>query len=196
MEQKEIEYYDSFESRLTDSLLRLCTGLGMLDGTLLSSEDIDMKWKEFAPEYMADAVPQVNSFPEAAIGWAGYIGMAVAKMWDGDWGKHHSIKYPALYGKRGFDDMDDHITADILGLNLQSTDAGVISRLMLSCAQMTMDMIRHEHIEAQTEKAYHILARGMRAMFRIGEAVELKKLGYRFQKVEFKTPQGGGRMFS
>lgn len=196
MEEKEKEYYESFEEALMRDLLKFCTSMGLQEGTLLSSEDIDMKWKEFAPEYMADAVPQVNEFPEAAIGWAGYIGMAVAQWWDSDWGRHHSSTYSSLYGKRGFDDMDDHIITDILGYSLNSTEAGVISKIMLSCAQMAMSHIRHENIESQTEKAFHILARSMKAMFRIGVSIQLKKLGYRFQKVEFKNPGSGNRIIS
>ena len=108
MEEKDIEYLDNFEARLTEDMLRLCTSLGMLDGTLLESEDITSKWKELAPEYMADAVPNIKEFPEAAVGWAGYIGLAVAKWWDEDWGKHHNAKYSSLLGPRGFDDMDEH----------------------------------------------------------------------------------------
>lgn len=84
MEDKDLRYLDSFEASLLEEMLRFCTSLGMLDGELLESEDIDAKWKEFAPEYMADAVPNINDFPEAAIGWAGYVGLAVAKWWDGD----------------------------------------------------------------------------------------------------------------
>ena len=97
MENKDIEFLDNYELSLTEELLRVCTSLGMLDGTLLSSEDIDGKWKEFAPEYMSEAVPNLDSFPEAAIGWAGYIGMAVTKWWDIDWGKHHSEKSTISY---------------------------------------------------------------------------------------------------
>ena len=115
METKDIEYLDRYEASLVDELVGLCTSFGLLDGELLASDDIDGKWKEFAPEYMAEAVPNLNPFPEAAIGWAGYIGMAVAKWWDLDWGRHHSEKYEALHGPRGFDDMDDHIMQDILG---------------------------------------------------------------------------------
>ncbi len=190
MENKDIEFLDNYELSLTEELLRVCTSLGMLDGTLLSSEDIDGKWKEFAPEYMSEAVPNLDSFPEAAIGWAGYIGMAVAKWWDIDWGKHHSEKYTALHGPRGFDDMDDHIVQDILRLDTGSTEAGVISRTLLACTQHAVSRIRHEGIERQTSMAFHIFARTTRAMFRIGAAIQLKKDGYRFQKVRLAPAAG------
>ena len=167
MEEKELGYLDDFEARLTDGLLRLCTSFGMLDGMLLESEDINAKWKEFAPEYMADAVPNIREFPEAAIGWAGYIGLATAKWWD---------------GPRGFDDMDEHIMENILGLERGSADAEVISKTLLCCAQSAIDRIRHENIEAQSVMAFHAFARSARALFRIGAAIELKRKGYRYQK--------------
>lgn len=181
---EETEYLDSYESSLTDEMLRVCTSLGLLDGTLLASDDIDAKWKEYAPEYMGVAVKQINGYPEFTIGCAGYIGMAVARWWDTDWGRHHGEKFSALLGRRGFDDMDDHITEDILGHKAGSVEAGVISGILLSCAQIAMDRIRHEHIETETVRAFHILARTGRAMFRIGAAIELKRLGYKFQKVQ------------
>ena len=153
MEEKDIEYLDNFEARLTEDMLRLCTSLGMLDGTLLESEDITSKWKELAPEYMADAVPNIKEFPEAAVGWAGYIGLAVAKWWDEDWGKQ-------------------------------------------CCSQLAIDSIRHENIETQSVLAFQAFARATRAMFRIGAAMELKREGYRFQKVRIAESGTGNRFKS
>lgn len=196
MESKDIEYLDRYETALTDRLLKLCSSLGMLDGVLLASDDIDSKWKEFAPEYMAEAVPNLGSFPEAAIGWAGYIGMAVAKWWDMDWGRHHSEKYEALHGPRGFDDMDDHIMQDILGYKPGSPEAGAITGLLLACTQQAISGIRHENIESQSVMAFHVFARTTRAMFRIGAAVQLKKDGYKFQKVRLDTVDRNGRPVS
>lgn len=196
MENKDMEYLDSFETSLLDELLRVCTSFGMLEGTLLSSEDIDAKWKEFAPEYMADAVPNLNSFPEAAVGWAGYVGMAVAKWWDRDWSRHHGEKYDTLLGSRGFDDMDDHIVRDILGYELGSPEAGVISKIMLVCAQQAIARIRRENIEGQTLMAFHVFARTARAMFRIGAAIQLKKDGYRFRKVKLNPVDRNGKPLS
>lgn len=196
MEEKDREYCDKFEANLIDSLLKLCTSFGKLDGILLSSEDIDQKWKEIAPEYMADAVPQINSFPEAALGWAGYIGLAVAKYWDQDWGGHHNDKYTDFYGPRGFDDMDDHIVTNVLGHPVNSTQAGAIRNLMLSCTQLVLSSLRNEHPESHSKIAFHLIARSMRALFRIGAALELKDLGYKYQKIEFKRPLNQPQKFS
>lgn len=188
MEEKEIEYFDTYEAGLLQDMLKMCTSLGKLDGTLLSSEDIDGKWKEFAPEYMMEAVKQINTYPEFTIGCAAYMGMAIAKWWDEDWGRHHNAKFSSMLGRRGFDDMDDHIVTDILGYRLDSEEAKMMAGLLLSCSQMAMDKIRHENIETQTVKAFHILARTLKVMFRIGAALQLTQMNYKFEKVRYVTP--------
>ncbi len=181
MEEK--EYFDQYEQALLQETLKICTGFGMLDGSLLASDDIDAKWKEFAPEYIAEALPEVNDYPEFAIGAAGYLGMAVAKWWDTDWGRHHGDSYTSFHGSRGFDNMDDHILQDILGYAPDSTEAKQLTNIMMVCAQTAENFIRHEQIEHQTAKAFHIFARTVEVQFKIGAALMLKKMGYRFQKV-------------
>ena len=182
--EENTQYYDTYESNLQKEMLKMCTSLGMLDGELLASEDIDQKWKEWAPEYIAEALPEVNAYPEYAIACAGYAGMAVAHWWDQDWGRHHSDGYKSLHGARGFDDMDEFIVQNILGLSLESAEAKQIMNILLCCSQKAVDFIRHEQIEHQTTKAFHIFARTVKVLFRTGAALELKRSGYRFHKVD------------
>lgn len=181
-------YFDEYENRLQVELLKLCTSHGMLASTLLASEDIDARWKEYAPHYMADAVSQINAYPAAAIAWAGYVGMAVAHWWDADWEHRAEAPYELLHGEQDFDDMDEHITRDILGLALDSPEAQRIEEMLRSCAHTAMTFIRREEIEAQSTKAFYIFARTTRVLFRIGSALELKRLGYKFEKMELPTP--------
>lgn len=180
---EQTEYFDTFENNLLQELMKMCTSHKMLGGTLLSSEDVDERWKVYAPEYMADAVPQVNSFPAAAIAWAGYVGMAVAHRWDENWEQFSSEPYEKLHGKNGFDDMDEHIVQQILGLPLDAEESQRIEDMMRRCAQTAITYIRREEIEAQSTKAFYILARTTRVLFRIGAAIELYRLGYKFEKV-------------
>ena len=182
--EENTQYYDTYEANLQREILKMCTSLGMLDGELLASEDIDLKWKEWAPEYIAEALPEVNSYPEFAIACAGYAGMAVAQWWDTDWGRNHGTPYEALHGPRGFDDMDEHIVQKILGLSLDSVEAKQIMNILLCCAQKATTFIQHEHIEHQTVKAFHIFARTVRVMYKTGAALQLKRLGYKFHKVD------------
>lgn len=183
MEKDQIEYFDTFEQNLQVEMLKLCTSLGALEGTLLASEDIDERWKEYAPEYMADAVPQVNAYPAAAIAWAGYVGMAVAHRWDEDWATYAAEPYSALHGAQGFDDMDEHILQNILGLSLEDEQSQKIEDMMRRCANTAITYIRREEVEAQSTKAFYIFARTTRVLFRIGAAMELHRLGYKFEKV-------------
>ena len=182
--EESVQYYDTYEENLLREVLKMCTSLGMLDGELLASEDIDHKWKEWAPEYIAEAIPELKSYHEFAIACAGYAGMAVAQWWDQDWGRHHSAKYETLQGPRGFDDMDEYIVQNILGLSLDSVDAKQIMHILLCCAQKATTFIQHEHIEHQTVKAFHIFARTVKVMFRIGASLQLRRLGYKFHKVD------------
>ncbi len=188
MEEKDKQFYDKFETTLEMNLLSQCTSLGVLEGSLLASDDIDARWKEFAPEYMADAVPQLNDYPAAAIAWAGYVGMAVAHRWDEDWMKYSTEPYAALHGERGFDDMDEYIVQNILGLSLDSPEAIRMEDVMRGCAQTAITQIRHEQIEGQTTRAFYVFARTARVMFRIGAAMELFRLGYRFEKFAPEAP--------
>ena len=181
--EENIRYYEAYEENLQKEIVKMCTSLGMLDGQLLDSEDINHKWKEWAPEYIAEALPEVNSYPEFAIACAGYTGMAVAKWWDEDWGRHHGARYESLHGPRGFEDMDEYIVQNILGLSLDSQEAKQLMNILLCCAQKAVTFIRHEHIEAQTVKAFHIFARTVKVMYKTGAAIQLRRLGYKLHKV-------------
>ena len=111
-------------------------------------------------------------------------GMAAANWWDTDWGRHHGSPYQTLHGSRGFDDMDEHIVQNILGLTLDFMEAKQIMNILVCCAQKAAIFIQHEQIEQQTVKAFHIFARTVRVMFKTGAALELKRLGYKFHKVD------------
>ena len=182
--EENTQYYDTYEANLMQEMLKMCNSLGMLDKELLGSEDIDQKWKEWAADYIAEALPEVNSYPEFAIACAGYAGMAVAKWWDEDWGRHHGAEYASLHGPRGFDDMDEHIVQNILKLSLDSVEAKQLVNILLCCAQKAVTFIRHEHIEAQTVKAFHIFARTVKVLYRTGAAIQLRRLGYKLYKVD------------
>ena len=108
--------------------------------------------------------------------------MAVANGWDKDWATAQKVTYQSFYGADGFDDMDEHIVRDILGLPLESPEAEKIEAMMRSCAHTAMNFIRREDTEAQTTKAFYLFARTTRVLFRIGAALELKRLGYKFEK--------------
>lgn len=176
-------YYDIFEDNVRDELLRLCTGAGMLDGKLLHSDDVDLRWKDYAPDYLADAMPQIAEYPMVSVAWAGYVGMAVAKWWDLDWETYREKPYDSLHGKRGFDDMDERIVRVILGIKPDSEEASEIENVLRQCATTAIGFIRHENIEPQSKRAFYVFARCVKVLYEIGAAIELQRLGYRWQKV-------------
>lgn len=184
-------YLENFENRIVNELLKLCTQYNVLEGTLLSTDDIDARWHEIAPEYVADAVPNIASYPTVAIAWAGYVGMAVAHLWDSDWVVHCKDGYSSLYGPAGFDDMDEHIVQKVLGFHLESREAKGIEQMMRRLGETALSLIRRENIEPQSPMAFHVFARAIKSMYRIGAAIELKRLGYKFEQVSLPGMNGG-----
>ncbi len=178
------EYFDDFEQKLTTELLRRCSSLALLDGKLLETDDISERWKELAPEYIADAVTQIRDYPTVSVAWAAYLGMAVAHHWDTDWEANAHSPYPSYYGKQGFDDMDEHIVHHLLCIPQGSPEADKLEAAIRLCGETAVAFIRHEQIAPQTPEAFHIFARACKAMFRLGAALELKRLGYNFQKID------------
>lgn len=173
------EYLDKYEGILSEGLQKLCTGAGMLDGEILRNDDIDLKWDEFIKDYIADAVENINAYPEAAIAWAAFLGMGVAHNWDEHWTHHRHDAYKDFYGKRNWDDMDEHILHGVLGLDLEGPEAKKVSDTFQNCALAALGLIRHEGIETQTALGFYVLARTYTVMYRVGAAVELHRMGYK-----------------
>ena len=88
---------DRYEAVLEEGLIKVCKGAGILGEEFLRSQDIDDKWNEYQQDYVADAVLNFNEYPEAAIAWAAFLGMAVAHNWDTDWDAHKNDSYKSYY---------------------------------------------------------------------------------------------------
>lgn len=181
---EEQEYLSQYERRLQDSLVSLCTAYEMMGGVLLENDDIETKFtKALAEPYLADAIREYRAYPEAAVAWAGYLGMAIAKFWDADWQAYQQVAYADLQGPRGFDDMDEQIVQRILGYELDSEPARRIADILANCAVEALTMIRHEHIEPQSPRAYYVFARTVQVLYRIGASIELFLLGYKLERL-------------
>lgn len=166
-----------YKEDLTQHLLSYCTDTGLLKGSLLSSPDIDEAWLRYAPSLYGDAVRNFNEYPEFCLGCAGYLGMAVAFLWDKDWLRYKDSPYSFFLGDRGFDDMDDHITDTILRDRNHSVPA------MQSCAVDACHFLMREGPEPGTAEAYKMFLATVEVMFKTGAAIELCRLGYKFEKV-------------
>ena len=180
----DIGFLNRFEEKILGELLRVCTSHRMLSGTLLATDDISEHWDTLAPEYVADAVCQIADYPTVSVAWAGYLGLAVAHGWDKTWQEFLKTPYKAYYGEQGFDDMDEHIVQHVLGLSLDSKEAQALEGVIRSCAQTAVTLIRREQIEPQSPMAFHVFARAIKVMYRVGAALELKRLGYKFEEMQ------------
>lgn len=177
MDGQNQEYLETFEKRLEAGLTRICTSAALLGGEVLSSPDIDGKWDEYIKDYVADAVENFPSYPDAALSWAAYLGMGVANHWDRDWDLFRDDPYKSYYGSRGWDDMDERVTGTVLKLG--DTELKKVSENLQNCSAAVQAFIRHEGIEPQTALGFYALVRAFSVMYRIGAAMELFRLGYK-----------------
>lgn len=183
MEEK--EYIDNFEKRL-DSLL---AGIYGTDGQLIIVDELEERWHEFAPEYMISAVAEINHYPAFTLAIPSYVGMALALWWDKNWDAHKERTYTEMVKKSGgFDTVDEYITEYILGIKPDSEEREKLDNQLRAMAHTVMSAIQHEDIEHQTTRAFYILARAAKVMFRAGVTIWLKKLGYHYEKVQVPTP--------
>ncbi|MCQ2229875.1 MAG: hypothetical protein MJZ13_09055 [Bacteroidales bacterium] len=176
---EQLGFLNQYEEQLRQNLLRSCTSKEYLSGVMLQTPDIDDKWREMAPSYVADAIKEIVQYPTVSLGWAMYMGMAVASMWDTDWARYDAVEniYEYVRDIRGFDYLDEVVRGQILGL--EGDDFKRAEELVLSCAEMSLDAIRHEQVEPQSPLALHVYARSIKVLYQIGAAVWLNQLGYK-----------------
>ncbi len=178
------EYYINYEQNLLKNLADLCIQHNRLKrGVLPETIDITEKWDVIAPSYITDASKEIAKYPAVSLGWAMYLGMAVAKYWDTDWaiyGKHPNI-YEHIRNKRGFDYLDEVVRGEILGL--EGDEYSKMEEFVLSCSRLALDKIRHEGIEPSTPAAFFVYTLSCKVLYTIGAAVELQRLGYKMEKV-------------
>lgn len=175
MDNDSLKQLDRFEEVLEKGLIKICNVYGLAKD-MMTGPDVEEKWNSMCKDYTADAVGNFNDYPNAALGFAAYLGMAVVRDWDTDWASSKNKAYRDYYGPHGFDDMDDHIVRDILDLDEKTTHD--IKECLLSCAQSTLGLIEHEQIETQTEFGFYILVRCWSVMYKIGASIELTRRGY------------------
>lgn len=168
---------EKYREDLTAYLLEVATGNGYLKGMLLSTPDLDEAWQRYATSFYPEAVKEFNHYPEYCLACAGYLGMAVAHLWDKDWPKYKDAPYSFFQSERGFDDMDDYITDNLVKENRQCVAA------MQSLSAETYHFLLKSGAEAGTAEAYRFFLISIEVMYKMGAAIELNRLGYKFEKV-------------
>lgn len=181
------EFLDRFEEQLTQQLLRLCTAARALSGQLLETPDFEAVWPEVCTPYLGDAVPEIAKYPTVAIGWMGFVGLAIAQRWDSDWSvateDPHAL-YPALLAQ-GFDALDDYVLDHVLAIT-GAEERAQLHQLVRTCAEAAHVALRREGIEPQSPMAFHTYVRTLHVMYRLGIALQLHRLGYKFEKMDMK----------
>lgn len=180
--QAPAEFLERFEQQLTQQLLKICTAAQALSGQLLETPDFETVWPEICTPYLGDAVPEIAKFPTVAIGWMGFVGMATAQIWDTSWAAVQDDPltiYPSLL-EQGFDALDDYVLDHVLGIT-DATERKHLHALVRSCAEAAHAALRRESIEPQSPMAFHAYVRCLHALYRIGIALQLHRLGYKFE---------------
>ena len=185
MTEQQHDILNRYEESLRTTLVKRLTDSQWLAGQLLEVEELNEKWRTSAPSYMADAVPEIAKYPLVAIAWAMYLGMGAATLWDKEWNRYKDIEdlHKLMTEPRGFDCMDEYITEILLCLPLGSAEAEKLEDMVRSTAEAAQLLIRKEGIEAQSVMAFHIFARTTKVMFEAGVAIQLRRMGYNYVKV-------------
>lgn len=175
-------YFEEYSQRLSEHLVKALNSRNYLGSKVLSSPDIDSKWDDMAPEYFGDSIKEFNSYPEFVLAGAAYLGMAVAHMWDKDWSLASNMNYNSYIGEQGFDYMDEYIVPNVLEANEEA--AKNINDSAKLCSTCALSYLRHEAVEPQSIGSYKLVLATIAVMFRIGESLELYRLGYKYEKVQ------------
>lgn len=183
---------EALTRKMQRELISIASQRGLLAGELYIVDELMAKWKTSAPEYMANAVPEIKDYPTVAIAWACYYGMGAAAMWDIAWEKAKGIKdlYVYMRSKRGFDEMDEYIMEELMLLKEDSDNPEIAqkAKLMTSTIQdfatLALTMIRKEGLEAQSAEAFYMFAEVVKLFFSVGVSLELFRRGYKYHKMD------------
>ena len=186
MEQQ--EYLQNFEKGLVEQLTKTLSEKNLLGGYTFEVEELGQMWHRCAPDYMADAVPQIAEYPLAAIAWAAYFGAGAAVLWDKQDIKEDENTYLRLRDARGFDEMDEYVAYLMLDNGIKQADIDRVEDALRSAAQSAETAIRKEGIEPQSVMAFHIFARVVKVFFVLGVSVALHLMGYKYEKVKVDLP--------
>ncbi len=168
----------TFEERLLQDLYTHLKLHGEVDDMMPDAPDIEEKWVPVANAYLADGIREFQDYPLTSLGWMFYVGMAVAAMWDKDWVCYSQVEdlYAMLRDVRGFDEMDEHIAQDWLGLDEKKQDD--LSRLVGNLAARTYNYLMRAGLEPCTAQAMQAYMACLHQLYLMGACVQLHRMGY------------------
>lgn len=173
-----------FEKLFHDDLYMYLRSTDMVDERLPEAPDLEQLWPQLGQSYVADGIREYNTgYPSVALGWIMFLGMAVAKYWDVEWGTYSKVPdlYLYLRDRIDFDHMDDYILDKVLCLDAETR--AKVNDVVAESASRTYSKICHLHLEEGTANAYRAFVAALHQLYLMGIAVELKALGYHMTKM-------------
>lgn len=168
----------NFEDKVRKDLVDFLISKGALDKHVPECPDVEEKWALIVRSYVPDGAREFQDYPVVSLGWMMFVGMAMAYYWDVDWEKNseRTDYYTALRDKRGYDQLDETVTEDLLGYTGEA--AAKVTDLVAECASRVYSLLNHEHLEAGTEAAFGAWLAALHQLYLAGMAMELNALGY------------------
>lgn len=198
---------ETFEERIHGDLYQYLLGRKAVDERLPECPDVEERWAGIGNSYVPDGAREFRDYPVASLGWMMYLGMAVAKLWDEEsqwlsiasqsvasgakpsgeqkeWTIYSQIDDLYLYmrDKRGYDLLDEYIREDVL--MLRGEESSELEALVSECAARVHSALMHEKIEPGTREAFEAYVACLHQLYVFGAAVQLKRMGYRMERVE------------
>jgi hypothetical protein len=108
--------------------------------------------------------------------------MGVAVLWDTHWEKHATTPdtYQLFKSPRGFDEMDEYILEELLGIAVDSSDFPSIEKFLRASAENALTLIRKENIPPQSVEAYQLFSDCVTVFYRLGASMCLYGRGYSY----------------
>lgn len=174
---------EDFAATMLADLHRYLIDRNAVDEHMPECPDVEDKWPAVAEAYLPDGIREFADYPIASLGWMMFIGMAIARYWDEDWEKYGKMDdlYLHLREKRGYDNLDEYILDEVIGLHGDAAEA--MQNLVGDCAERTKRAIYRLDIEPGTVDAFKAYVAGLQCMYQMGMAVQLNAMGYHMTKL-------------
>lgn len=182
MDKKLQDTVNGFEETFEKDLVGYLLPKGLVGDVMETSPDLEECWPSLMQAYLKDAVTQFNDYPTVAFGWCMFLGMAVAKYWDVDWDVYGKVDnlYDYLLKQTDYDHFDDYVCQKVLMLSKSQYEA--TESLVGECAARIYHSILHLGLPAGSYEAYCAFVAALQALYRVGVAIELRRLGYKMEK--------------
>lgn len=174
---------ENFEEKIQHDLHQFLCSIGEVDEHLPQCPDVEDKWEQIARSYIPDGVCEFANYPTVSLGWMMYIGMAVAKYWDGEWAIYSNMDdlYGYMRDKRGYDELDEYIREVVL--RLSGVESATLEKVVGECASRIYNSLLHQAIEPGTKEAYEAYVSCLHQLYLMGAAMMFKRMGYHMTKV-------------